>query len=126
MAITLDALSLPDDLIWTDEHDWQSIRQSLTRSLGGRLFIQSGSVINGRPITLTGDQDAAWISRATLDSLYALADQNLTMTLTLNSAESYQVLFRYQEQAIQASPVIDYNTPASEDFYTLVLKMVVV
>jgi len=126
MAITLDSITLPDDLIWTDEHNWQSIEQSQSRSLGGRLFVQSRQLIKGRPITLTGYEDAAWIDRATLDALYVLAEQNITMTLTLNDASTYQVLFRYEEQAIEAAAVIDYNNPDVDDFYTLVVKMVIV
>ena len=126
MAITLDSISLPDDLIWTDEYDWQGVEQSQSRSLGGRLFVQSRTVTKGRPLTLTGYVDAAWVYRSILDALSALAGENITMTLTLNDGSTYQVLFRYQDQAIEAAAVIDYNDPDAADFYTLVVKLVIV
>jgi hypothetical protein len=123
MAITLDAVTLPDDLIWTDEFTWSPINSAEKYTLTGALIIESGTKLKGRPITLDGDDGAAWIDRATLLALNALVTANAIMTLTTNDGASYQVVFDNKSNPLQAKPVIDYNLPISADFYTLNIKL---
>ena len=54
-------LELPDQLRWTDEHDWSPLAQASPQySLGGAVIVQQGSKLAGRPspwavrITTTG------------------------------------------------------------------------
>jgi len=125
MAATLDSITLPSELNWVDEHDWQPVQQNFTRSLGGRLFVQKRSVIKGRPITLASYTEPEWIDKATLDQLMSLAELGQVMTLLLNSV-SYQVMFDYSANPIEASPVKDFVTQSPESFYTIVIKLVTV
>lgn len=126
MAITLDSVNLPVDLTWTDEFDWSPILQSKNYTLTGALVIESGKMLAGRPITLTGDQNSAWASRATVKSLYALLATDPTMTLTLNDARTFSVKFNHDSGPIQSKPIIDYNNPADSDVYALTLKFITV
>lgn len=126
MAITLGDITLPVDLIWTDEFDWSPIQQSKGYTLTGALVIETGKMLAGRPITLSGDQASGWASRATVKSLYALLDTDSTMTLTLNDARTFSVKFNHEGQPIQAKPIIDYNNLADTDHYSLVLKLIAV
>lgn len=122
MSITLDALTLPDDLIWTDEFEWTPIQQNKAYTLTGALVVESGSKLAGRPVTLVGGDNAAWASRSLITALYDKLTGDPTMTLTLHDARSFNVKFM-QETPIQSKPVIDYNNPSSDDFYTLTLKL---
>jgi hypothetical protein len=57
------ALPLPDDLLWTDEHAWTPTVASTSYLITGALLIQSATRQAGRPITLVGAADMAWVTR---------------------------------------------------------------
>jgi hypothetical protein len=105
----LDAIELPDDLVWEDEFSWSSVIQNLGYSATGSLFIQESTMQAGRPITLIGASDMAWINRETVESLYAKAAVAGTeMTLVLSDARSLTVMFKQDEDCIQVAPVKGY------------------
>ncbi|WP_432745764.1 hypothetical protein ABXJ76_07805 [Methylobacter sp. G7] len=123
MSITLDAITLPEDLIWTDEFDWSPRQQKETYTLTGALVVELGIKQKGRSITLVGGEQAAWIERSVLMSLYAKLDSASVMTLTLNDARVFSVVFSADSRPIEAALIIDYSTPASTDWYSLTLKL---
>ena len=125
MSITLGGIALPSELVWVDEFNWQTIEQNISRSLGGRLFVQQRSKINGQPILLAGYEQDEWIDRTTLEQLNALAAQGSVMALLINR-DSYQVMFDYPANPLQAVPVIEYSVPDAEDFYTITIRLVTV
>ncbi len=123
MSITLDAISLPADLIWADEYAHTPIKQTVSTAVDGSLIVEAAAQAKGRPITLAGGADYAWIDRATLEQLRAKQYQpGLTMTLNLRGT-AYSVLFT-QPGGIEAAPVIDYNVPDASDWYTVILKFI--
>ena len=67
------ALPLPDDLLWADEHAWSPAVASTSYLITGALLIQSATRQAGRPITLVGAPDMAWVTRATVEQLRAWA-----------------------------------------------------
>lgn len=121
--ITLDAITLPSDLIWTDEFDWSPVKQNESYSLTGALFVESGVKQAGRPITLVGGETAAWIERATLNVLYAKLTSPANMVLTLNDARTFTVVFNHNSKPIDAVPIIDYSTPDSADWYSITIRL---
>ena len=123
MAITLDAITLPEDLIWTDEFSWQQVKQKKQYTLTGALIIQSGKKLKGRPITLKGDEKSAWITRSTLVALNNKIALMAEMTLTMNDGATYNVIFNAESNPIDAQPIIDFNNPDDADFYSLTLKL---
>lgn len=126
MAITLGSITLPADLLWTDEFDWTPIQQNKNYTLTGALVIESGKMLAGRPITLSGGDNHGWASRATVKALYAALDADTTMTLTLNDARTFSVKFDHAATPIQARQIVDYNNPADSDHYSLTLKLITV
>ncbi|WP_420795629.1 hypothetical protein, partial [Endozoicomonas atrinae] len=62
----LDSITLPDDLLWINEFDWNPVEQSQERTLTGALLIQEQSKQYGRSIELSGGQDAGWVTRSTV------------------------------------------------------------
>jgi len=67
------ALPLPDDLLWSDEHAWSPAVANASYLITGALLIQSATRQAGRPITLVGAPDMAWVTRAAIEQLRAWA-----------------------------------------------------
>ena len=117
-APTLATLTLPEDLLWTDEYDWTAVAQETAYSLGGALMVQEGLRLAGRTITLEGGAEHAWATRAQVEALRALAEQpNLPRTLTLADGRVFTVRFR--RPAMRAVPVLAYALPVAGDVYEL-------
>jgi hypothetical protein len=117
--ITLDAVALPDDLWWEDETDWTPVSQLVEYSVTGSLLIDLGTKLAGRPITLVGDDSAAWITRATALALMALAaDPGKVMTAVIHD-RSFQVMFRHDGKPVDAEPLVRISPPADDDYYIL-------
>ena len=117
MTITLTnggtTLLLPPDLIWADELTWSAVAQSTERGIFGTLIIDAMARNGGRPITLQGDGDSAWIDRGTLRTLGAWAQTpGLRMALDVRG-EVFSVVFDHgpeeETRAIAMSAVIDYS-----------------
>ena len=133
MSITLTnggtTLSLPPDLIWADELTWSAVAQSTERGIFGTLIIDAMARNGGRPITLQGDGDSAWIDRRTLRTLGAWAQTpGLRMALDVRG-EIFTVVFDHgpeeETRAIAMSAVIDYSDKQDGDYYcSLVLRFI--
>jgi len=108
-------LVFPKDLEWTDEFTWSPIQQTVSTSLSGALIIQESTQLKGRPITLQGQDNMAWIQRSIGDSLLALKMiPGLIMNLSFclyngvgfgAALHNYNVMFRHYEP-----PVVDLIT----------------
>lgn len=133
MTITLTnggtTLSLPPDLIWADELTWSAVAQSTERGIFGTLIIDAMARNGGRPITLQGDGDSAWIDRGTLRTLGAWAQTpGLRMALDVRG-EIFTVVFDHgpeeETRAIAMSAVIDYSDKQDGDYYcSLALRFI--
>lgn len=120
-------LRLPDDLLWRDEHAWSPAVTSASYLITGALLIQSAIRRAGRPITLVGAPDMAWVTRATVERLRAWAAIPVSadtgrFALTFSDARAFTVAFRHTETAIEAEPVLDIPARADTDFYRITLR----
>lgn len=103
--MTLDDIVLSDDLEWTDRLSWSPIEQTTEYSVTGALLMQESEKQSGRPITLQGSDDMAWLTRTTLDLLQAKKIQiGLTMTLTINGTD-HTVKWLQSSGAIDVTPI---------------------
>jgi hypothetical protein len=125
MSITLDAIPLPDDLIWIDEFDWTPMQQAKSYTLTGALVIESGQKQAGRPITLAGGDNAAWATRSQVEALSAKLVGDPTMTLTLHDGRTFSVKWVH-DNPIQSKLILDYNNPIVSDWYSLTIKLMAV
>lgn len=127
MAISLTdgtvTVNLPDDLLWSDEHSWSPVEQSVATSIAGAALIDVAVRVNGRPITLEGDEEHAWLLYSVVDQLKAwAAAPGKQLLLTLRST-TFDVVFRHQDApAIEVTPVVDFNAPDAQDFFYGALK----
>ncbi len=117
-------IHLPDDLLWTDEHAWTPAVAAVSYLLTGALLVESAARQKGRPITLVGPTDMAWVTRATVNTLYAWAETpERQFALTLFDQRLFTVAFRHHETAIEAEPVMGFPARHPEDFYRLTLRL---
>ena len=116
-------LALPDDLIWSDEFAWPPTVSTVTYLLEGALLVETSIRQAGRPITLTGQVDMAWVNRGTLKTLYAWASLATgCFELTLTDGRVFTVVFRLHETAIDADPVLGFPARHDTDFYRITLR----
>jgi hypothetical protein len=123
------ALPLPDDLLWSDEHAWSPAVASVSYLLTGALLVQSATRQAGRPITLVGPSDMAWVTRTTVATLHGWAAAPLSASsgrfeLTLRDARTFTVAFRHFETAVEAEPVLGFPARADTDFYRITLRLI--
>jgi len=112
-------VTLPDGLVWADELTWIATQYQTEYSIAGALVVDMGTRLAGRPITMTGTETTTWISRADLETLREMASQpGAVCTLTLGAAQ-HQVMFRLQDEAIEAAPVIAWSEMDGDDWYAL-------
>lgn len=117
-------LALPGALEWTDRL-WSPVSQSVTRGLTGKPIFQTAMLDAGRPITLQGGTNRAWVPRASIDQLHAWASIP-GQTLTLNIAgQVFSVLLRHNEApALDAKPIADLANPPANWPHALTLKLI--
>ncbi len=120
MSITLDVLTLPDDLVWTNEFGPLPVAVSQARTLTGRLVVTETGLTAGRPIDL-GDE-SAWITRAALLTLQAWASSpGWSGRLTLHDGRAFDVRFRTQEEnALEVVALRALADPGDSDRYQLI------
>ena len=121
-----NTLALPADLLWSDEYDWHPVVQTKTYTTTGALVLDVGTRQAGRPITLQGADNAAWLSRAMCDTLRAWAALAApAMTLLLRGAV-HVVAFDHEKTAFEARPVMQYaiGDEAADDWYVATLRLI--
>ncbi len=124
----LDTITLPDDLLWINEFEWNPVEQTIERSLTGALLVQEGQLMHGRPIILSGNGEAGWVSRLTVKNLFALSKAaNKTMNLTLPDNRQFSVIFdRSNGTPVEAQQALPFAYPNDDDQYLLQLKLLTV
>lgn len=134
MATTLSdgvtTITLPDDMVWEDEHDYHPVEQAVDYTLTGAILVHTAIKQAGRPITLVGEEDHSWVTRATVDALKAYADVapdpetgDGVYQLTLRGT-TRDVVFRHHDGEPMKSSIILYKgkAPVSSDWYQIKLK----
>ncbi|MEO5378688.1 MAG: hypothetical protein H7832_13025 [Magnetococcus sp. DMHC-6] len=123
---TLDEIILPDDLLWEDEFSgWSAVVETHRYTADGNLEIEASALQAGRPITLTGGEQVAWVDRSTVLALYATTlDPERQMVLTLADARQFTVRWRHlQPPPLEAHPIIGVDIPLLSDPYQITLKL---
>lgn len=119
-------IQLHDDMLWSDEFDWQPVEQRQQYTLAGSLVVESGARQSGRAITLEPDgDDCAWLPRDTVEELFAasaIAGQKFTLTYR---GVAYTVMFRHDSgPAVHATPIVHWSDVQSDDWYLVTLRFI--
>lgn len=140
MPLTLTSgatvITLPEDLHWVDELTPWKVSQVIEYSLTGAMIIQESAKLAGRPITLqsgtAGGSAYGWATREQVEALQALeataGGANMTLSVPTHEAanRTYTVRFRRDTAAIEAAQIKIVLPPAPTDWYSLVLRLIVV
>ncbi|BEU57686.1 hypothetical protein [Ralstonia pseudosolanacearum] len=71
-----------------------------------------------------GAADMAWVTRATVNTLYAwAAAPSRQFELTHTDGRVFTVAFRHHETAIEAEPVTGFPARHAGDFYRLTVRL---
>lgn len=104
--ISLGGVALPDGIQWVDQFRPHAVAQATARTIGGNLVVHAGGLTGGRPITLVAEENTAWIDQATLDGLFALANQPGEMFEFIHGFETIVVMFAHHDgPAIEVEPL---------------------
>ena len=117
-------ITLPDDLEWVVEFDWDTVRQDVQPTFGGGIVVSENTVSAGRLITLVSG-DNIWVTKLVLLQVYTmLNNSDKQMTLTLPDARTFTVMFKRDDgKPIEAKPVWRKTTQTTTDYYTLTIKL---
>lgn len=121
--ITLDAITLPPSLTWTDRDNYQPVSQALRRARDGTPVVYHAPILAARPITLESTERSGWMTRAVLDQLQALASTpGSTHSLSIG-AQTFSVIWRHDDPpALSAEPLVARTTHEATDYFRVTLK----
>lgn len=128
MSITLSvgatSVALDPDLLWSDENNWFPVEQTEARTITGALIVSMATRLAGRPITLEPEDDSsAWMAASEVDQLKAWASvAGQQMQLTLRGT-TRTVIFRHQDTALEAVPVVHYSDVSVSDWYRVTVRL---
>jgi hypothetical protein len=118
-------LTLPADLLWSDEFEWRPVAQATDYTLTGALIVQAAARTAGRPITLRSGENYAVLTRQQLDTLSAWADvPGQQMTLSIRGT-SRTVMFAHQDAPVITAEMLLYHAaPQAGDLYRCTIKLI--
>jgi hypothetical protein len=132
VSVTLAGITLPEDIEWPDEFGWSPVTQQREVTTGGSLLVEESEQAAGRPITLRsgqGDPRFGVVTRTTVLALRALADeargQDDAMELDIDG-QTFDVLFRHTDGALEAAPLLWRPPPDGDDLYAITLRLITV
>ena len=126
--ISLDAITLPKELVWVDEKTYAPVKQRVRETLGGSPFVSAQPLQGGRPITLVARQRRGWMTRATVNAIDTLAAQAGGIFTLVIGAQSFQLTFRHDDPpAANLTPLVTFRVDApDEDLYIGTLKFMTI
>lgn len=121
--ITLDAISLPDSITWTDRDNYQPVSQTMRVARDGTPVIYHAPQLGGRPITIASTENSGWMRRDTLNALQALASTPGSQHALSIGDDEFTVIWRHDDPpAIQAEPLVARTTHDDGDYFRVTLK----
>lgn len=125
---TNEEIILHRDFLWIDEMEWTPVAKSANYSLAGSLVIQHGVKLAGRPITLEGPTEMAWLPREKVLKLQEWA-ANPTRRYTLlleypTDNRTFTVVFAPGESPVEASPVKEFPEHTPDAWYKVKMKFI--
>lgn len=126
LTFTTTTVPLSDDFEFVDQYSWNQLQMRKVYSVTGALIVQTGSKQTGRSITLRGDEEHAWVSRADLATLRTLAATPGAVLTLVHRGATYTVIFDNEAGAIESTPVADFDDEDTADFFFTTLRFIVV
>lgn len=117
--ISLNGVTLSDDLIWENEFDNPSISQNVQRTILGNLIVQQLPISNGRIINLTavssGNTYEGFFTRSQIIQFKELERLGTTIIFQYEGAD-YNV--KIQAGGVQVAPLQPRPNQDGDDLYS--------
>lgn len=125
-TLTLGAVSvdISDDFDWPDEYAWPKVALQKTFSVTGALLVETNVRQTGRPVTLIGSEQLAWMPRADLEVVRELVESPGVELELVFRDQTFNVMFDHEAGALEATPVADYAEPDATDFFFVTMRFI--
>ena len=125
MSITLNGVTLSDDLLWTNEYDHAEVTQTQQRTVGGALVISSFTKTAGKEIHLesvrSGESFSGYFTRTQVEQFKAL-ETSVTPVTFVYKSQTFTVIV--QAGGVRVQPWLPRPDQENTDYYsgTLILR----
>lgn len=127
---TKQEIILPYDLYPIDDLDWVDVVASQKRTLNGNLIIEQNKRVAGKPITLQSKDGLGlverWVVNALREQAQILAQKYELHYIADGENKVLTVAFDHSQEPINAKPFKDFNSPNSDDLFSVTLKFITV
>lgn len=124
LTLGVDSVDISDDFDWPDEYAWPKVALQKTYSVTGALLVETNTRQTGRPITLVGTEQIAWMTRLDLTQVREFVDTpGAELELVFRSL-TFNVMFDHEAGALEATPVADFAEPDDADFFYVTMRFI--
>jgi len=130
MSVTLSdgttTVTLPHDILWEDEHNWDSVVQETQYTVTGALVIEVSQKQAGRPVTLKSREQMSWIPKVDHDQIRSWANTpGIELTLTIRST-SYTVVFDHESTSVESEFIGYYKDSQNPKWYKMTMRFLII
>jgi hypothetical protein len=115
-TISLNSVTLDDDLYWDEEYSYASSAQSVLHTILGNVIVQTTPLSGGYEIVLsTKNEEGGYVghfTRAQIEGFKSL-EQSGTLVDFVFDSETHQVIVK--SGGIQMEPLFPYTTKSASD-----------
>lgn len=122
---TLNAITVPDAMEWTNEFSYRGVEQKTQYSITGAILIESAAIQLGRRIELKGGETYGWMPREDVQAICALANLAGEEMVLVFRGQIFTVVFDHEAGALESTPIVPYEDPDVADFYYMTLRFIV-
>jgi hypothetical protein len=122
--ITLGGYTLNPNMVWLDRDSWAPVIQTMKRTLGGKIVVNTDSLEKGRPITLSTLEDQGWLTYTQRNTVLQMAAIPGAVYALVIGSETFSVMFRHNEPpAVEFKPLIERAVPLAGDYFLGQIKL---
>ena len=130
-TVWIDRLETPlsapirlDEAVWLDEAGWSDVEQTTSYALSGSLFVEGGTKLAGRTMTIGGDN--CWATWSQCKQLVALSNEcGLKLHVLLEDGRAFTVLFRHGDGDCVEVARLYERQPQDGDWCRLTLRFLI-
>lgn len=117
--ISLNGVTLSEDLLWTNEFDYRAISQQDDTTVLGRRIISTLPIQGGREIILSsvrsGNRFTGYYTRTQIQEIKSL-EKNGTTVVFIYESQTFNVIIK--SGSVKVTPIIARPNQEDEDWYT--------
>jgi hypothetical protein len=121
-----NTVDLPKDILWEDEHNWDSVVQQMNYTITGALVVEASQKQAGRPVTLKSRDDMSWIPKIDHDQIRTWANTvGKQLTLTIRSTQ-HTVIFNHADTSVESEVLGYYRDSQQPKWYKMTIRLLII